>query len=194
MQPKIINGYRSQRGQFPFYAFLYMKPRYAPKIREACGGTLLNDEFILTAGHCVQNISKIEVHLGFWKKNEFEVGRQVFYARPKHFYLHPEYDDNELLNDVALIKLPRRAIFSDRVQPVQFPSVCDVYEGMDLIAIGNGLKSNGYLAKTLQYTILTIVNSTVCKDSYDSIDETKVFCAKGSYEPKGGISQGDSGI
>lgn len=194
MQSKIINGYRSQRGQFPFYALLRMKPRYQPNDRNVCGGTLLNDQFILTAGHCVHNISKIEVHLGSWQKNKHEVGRQIFYARPKQFYLHPEYDDNELLNDIALIKLPRLPFFSDRVQPVQFPSVCDVYEGMDLIAIGNGLQSNGYLATTLQFTVLTIVNSTECQDSYDSIDETKVFCAKGSYEPTSSISQGDSGI
>lgn len=192
IQPKIINGSPSKRGEFPFYAFLETKECYQPRKRYICGGTLLNNEFILTAAHCVYNTTRIEVHLGSLQRDEHEEGRQVFFARQEHFFLHPEYDAEDLMNDIALIKLPRPAIFTNLVQPVQFPTVCDVFEGMDLLAIGNGFQSvGGKMAEILQFTTLITTTAAECKKIYSYIDETKTFCAKGLFNES--ISKGDSG-
>lgn len=191
IQPKILNGFPSELGQFPFYAFLRTKERHHPKDRYICGGSLLNNEFILTAAHCLYNVTKVEIHLGSLRKGEHEEGRQVFFARTKHLYPHPDYNDEYLLNDIGLIKLPRPAIFSDRIQPVQFPMIHDVFEGMDLVAIGNGHRAKRKSATILQFALLTTITRSECKNMYPYIDENKTFCAKGSFNES--VCLGDSG-
>lgn len=191
IQPKISNGFPSEINQFPFYAFLQTEQLYPPKDRYICGGTILNEEFILTAAHCLHNVSKVEINLGSLRKGEYEEGRQVFFATAEHLYPHPDYNDEYLLNDIGLIKLPQPAIFSDRVQPVQFPLIHDVFVGMDLVAIGNGYKAKRKSAKILQFALLTTISRTECKNIYPHIDEDKTFCAKGSFNES--VCQGDSG-
>lgn len=191
IQPRIVNGSSSERGQFPFFAYLDLKLRFQPNTIFICGGSLLNHEFVLTAAHCVCNATKVAVHLGSLQQDEFEKGRHVFFARKKHFYIHPEYDDDSLWNDIALIKLSRPAVYSRLIQPISFPTVCEIPTGIDLTAIGNGItKTESDLAKTLQHTTLTTIPHSECSESF-SFDVNAVFCVNGLK--KNGICDGDSG-
>ncbi|XP_030750144.1 chymotrypsin-1-like [Sitophilus oryzae] len=47
--PRIVNGTDAEEGEFPFAVSL----RY--KSRHTCGGTILNEKYILSAAHCVCN-------------------------------------------------------------------------------------------------------------------------------------------
>jgi secreted trypsin-like serine protease len=49
-QSRIIGGDLADAGQFPFSAAIY---KSTPDGTFFCGGTLLNQEWILTAGQCV---------------------------------------------------------------------------------------------------------------------------------------------
>lgn len=191
LQPRIVNGHSSERGQFPFYAFLDIKFRFQPKKVFICGGSLVSNQWILTAAHCIYNATKIAVHLGPLEQDEYEEGRHVFFARKKHFYMHPEYDEETLWNDIALIKLPRPAVYSRLIQPISFPKTCDIPSGMDLIIIGNGMtKVEGGLAEILKYTTLRTIPHFECQKEF-SYDVNSVFCAKGF--DKNGACEGDSG-
>ena len=44
---KIINGSRVQNNSYSFYVMIYYKERFT------CGGSLINNLFVLTAAHCV---------------------------------------------------------------------------------------------------------------------------------------------
>lgn len=192
IQPRIINGNSSVYGQFPFYAFLRTTERYLPKKRFICGGTLLNNDFILTAAHCLYNTTKIEVNLGFLEKNKRENGRQIFYVRPRNFYIHPDYENTFLLNDIGLIKLPRPAIYTHLVQPVLFVNICDLREKTLLTAMGIGLSGgNDTFPANLQHTTLMSISNPECKKAYPFINESRTICAKGFYNNS--ICNGDSG-
>lgn len=195
---QIVNGSPSSRGDFPFYAKLCMTKRFDPKKRLHCGGTLLNEHFILTAAHCVYNTTKAEIHLGSWERDEIESGRQIFYARHRFYSIHPNYKRKNLRDDIALIRLPRPAIYTDLVQPVKLPDACDIFDlinGVHLRVIGNGkLKTNGTFPRLLQHTILTTIPQTACKTFFPFIDEDKVFCLISlvtRYNQS--VCQGDSG-
>lgn len=133
MQPRIVNGSPSELGQFPYFALLEIKVKFRPQERKTCGGSLLNEEFVLTAAHCLQDATKVLVHLGSLRKDEYEEGRHVFLARRKHLYIHPNWNTRNLFCDIALIKLSRPAIYSHLIQPIKLPSVCDLPSGTELM-------------------------------------------------------------
>lgn len=191
IRPRIVNGFDSRHGQFPFYAFLKLQ-REDTKIFY-CGGTLLNENFVLTAGHCVYNITHVELHLGSLHKDcSTESGRIISKVSRRFLHIHPHYEHKYLTNDIALIKLRKPIEFSDIIQPVYFPNECDIAESTDLLAIGNGRIGDGdKLAATLQFTTLTTISSLECSQVYPFINESTVFCATALYN--GAICEGDSG-
>merc|ERR1719477_576210 len=53
--PYIVNGYEAIKHEYPFMAALMNRQR------QFCGGSLIDDNHILTAAHCVAHMSKYDV-------------------------------------------------------------------------------------------------------------------------------------
>lgn len=62
IQPRIINGDTAVEGQFPYY--VHLKIETGNRRSGQCGGVLVNDEWILTAGHCLNLASNVLALLG----------------------------------------------------------------------------------------------------------------------------------
>lgn len=62
IQPRILNGDTAVEGQFPYHVFL--KIETGNRRSGQCGGVLVNDEWILTAGHCLTKASNVLALLG----------------------------------------------------------------------------------------------------------------------------------
>lgn len=91
IEPRIVNGFDAVRGQFPFYVYLEIE---SPHRRKVCGGSLISNEYIVTAGHCLENATSVQAHLGSlraWKKNE--IRRLNIDVDPKNLHIHPEYNE-----------------------------------------------------------------------------------------------------
>jgi secreted trypsin-like serine protease len=189
---KIVGGETAERGQFPYQALLVVNTILGKAV---CGGCLLSDEWVVTAGHCLAGAMSVDVHLGAQSfKNHNEEGRVVF-KRVTKFTVHENYNSSVTANDIALVHLPSKVTFSSYVQPVELPKVdtAETYEGQTATASGWGIQhDNANVADELQFAFLTVISNEECTKHYNSllVRDTTV-CARG--EAKESVCHGDSG-
>lgn len=65
LQPRIVGGDVVPNHAYPWMAYLEIKSKVNNRnIVEACGGSLINKQWILSAAHCFENFISGEVYLG----------------------------------------------------------------------------------------------------------------------------------
>ncbi|XP_062542075.1 collagenase-like [Armigeres subalbatus] len=186
---RIVNGSTASNGQFPYQALLKIQ---LPQGRALCGGSLLSEQWVLTAGHCTQGATSFEVTLGAVDlDNVSEDGRIILTAT--EYYRHEKYNPLFAANDVAVVRLPEPVQLNERIQPVKLPSGSDSYADRRVVVSGWGLQQNGgSVAQKLQYAPLTVITNSKCMKTYNPLVIRKTtLCAQGSE--KQSPCNGDSG-
>lgn len=107
-------------------------------------------------------------------------------------YIHPNYYQSTVWNDIGLIRLPRPVEFSDVIKPVKL--ACETIQTKDVIAIGNGftVAEQKKSAPILQWTNLKTISYAECLRQYPFLlFRRSVICARS--DQKKSTCQGDSG-
>lgn len=188
-QGRVVNGETATLGQFPYQVLLRVQLAQGKAL---CGGSLLSDQWVLTAGHCTDGASSFEVTLGAVDlDSESDDGRVVLTAT--EYYRHEKYNPLFATNDVAVVKLPHPVELNDRVQPVDLPTGSDSYADSKVVVSGWGLQKNGgKVADKLQYAPLTVITNNECSKTFSPLVVKKTtLCAKGEH--KESPCNGDSG-
>lgn len=100
LDSRIVDGQQAKTGQFPYYAFLNI--RLSKNKGAACGASLLSDEWLLTAAHCLRGAKSLEVVLGESQLEHFEPSAIVVPVGSDGFYTHPDYNPSAALNDIGM--------------------------------------------------------------------------------------------
>ncbi|KAK9884532.1 hypothetical protein WA026_007374 [Henosepilachna vigintioctopunctata] len=195
--PLIIGGVPADRREFPHMVLVGYDS--SEGVQWLCGGTLINEQYVLTAGHCLisrelGNASR--ARLGVTKINDPE-HRQDFAIIER--IRHPKYEPPSHYNDIGLLKLDKSVNFDRYARPA-----CLYYDSKSLnlkgVASGWGKTDfAGYSSDELLKVTLELVDTKTCNNSYrrvshqrldSGIIETTQLCA-GS--PGKDTCQGDSG-
>lgn len=192
--PRVINGQDADPNEYPFVARLVF-----PSIDGIwCGATILNDQWLMTAAHCVDGII-----FGYPVPNVAVLGDHNL-AEPdgtelevniEGVAIHPAYDYFTLNNDIALLLLEEPIQFNEYIQPLT-PGLLPA-AGADIETIGWGVNdiNTGESPDILQEITLQLVDQQACKDQMDIFNTVtdQMFCLADDSDPDASSCYGDSG-
>uniref|UniRef100_A0A672G0H2 Vitamin K-dependent protein C n=2 Tax=Salarias fasciatus TaxID=181472 RepID=A0A672G0H2_SALFA len=112
--PWMVGGEVGKKGESPWQALLLNA-----RGRFHCGGVLIDESWVLTAAHCLDNNLRFRVRLGDYERLRDE-GTEATLRVVKAFK-HPDYNKLTVDNDIALLRLETPAPLSDYIVPVCLP-------------------------------------------------------------------------
>lgn len=183
--PGIVGGDDATPGSYPYQVSIQDRSNF-----HFCGGSLIADRWVLTAAHCMVDEfpSGLRIRAGLTRLSS---GGEAYDVA--NIYVHPAYDDDTLVNDIALIQLERDASqptvrLMDLTAEPQFSAPGD----LSTITGWGALSEDGGSPNTLQAVDIPIIDNGTCDDAYPGEIEASMICAG---VPEGGIDscQGDSG-
>nr|XP_029725630.1 uncharacterized protein LOC109426652 isoform X5 [Aedes albopictus] len=166
--PVYVDG-DSEFGEYPWQvAILKKDPKESVYV---CGGTLIDNQYIITAAHCVKTYNgfDLRVRLGEWDVNhdvEFYpyIERDVISVQ-----VHPEYYAGTLDNDLAILKMDRPVDFTGtpHISPACLPDKFTDFSGQRCWTTGWGKDAFGDYGKyqnILKEVDVPIVNHHQCQN------------------------------
>ncbi|KAJ7303974.1 hypothetical protein JRQ81_011490 [Phrynocephalus forsythii] len=183
---KIIGGYDCPPHSQPWQVYL----TYGDGNRW-CGGSLINEEWIVSAAHCYKPPSTLVAHLGEHDTTTDEGTEQHIQVAKAIPY--PEYNARDIDNDIMLIKLSQPAQLNHFVHPVEISPNCPVAGAKCLVSGWGNLRTSGVeYPDVLQCLNVPIMTSSACARAYPGAITSNMFCA-GYLEGGKDSCQGDSG-
>lgn len=186
-----MNGYVAVDGQFPYQVSI-IAPEGDGRFY-VHGGSIISPNFVLTVAHAVYPHREVTLRFG---SNDLWNGGDV--QRSSEFIVHPEYDQNTLHNNIALVKLPQQLdLVNGRLRSVALPSgplLQDRLVGNRTRVAGWGIANNQNISETLNFADLQIIDNGSCRRVFGAarvIDS--VICGLGWFNRNQAICGGDSG-
>lgn len=134
---RVIGGGDSKINEFPWQVALVYKKKFF------CGGSLISDRYVLTAGHCIfgsfgKGLDNFLVTAGDHDlRNKNESDNKV--SRVKKIHWHLNYSTYNIYNDIAILELERALNFSYGISAVRLPSdLNEKYDDVNGIVSGWG--------------------------------------------------------
>eukprot|EP00079_Xenopus_tropicalis_P032680 XP_017946451.1 PREDICTED: acrosin-like [Xenopus tropicalis] len=197
---RIVGGVNSQPGAWPWLVSIQAWRGSDYGYGHFCGGTILNNQWILTAAHCLidykTTFDTIRVVIGARKLSK--LGSETQIRKVKQLILHEKYlREGKHSYDIGLILLDEPIKFNDYTQRACLPSASlNVAQKTNCYVAGWGVLEEKEIAAAdiLQEAGVFFINKELCnsKEWYNGKVYPYNLCA-GHKEGKIDSCQGDSG-
>lgn len=186
---RIIGGKKADQGQFPNLVSLRAQGSHV------CGGSILNEDFIITAAHCCvffqgKSVSAVVGELKLDDTTGLEQSIKV-----KSFLIHPDYvgSDDDLANDICILKTSKPINLNDLIKPL-LPADQDPLSWTDCTIAGWGVTQEGSKipSNDLMWGMVPIRPPEDCQVFEHFFDQDTMICA-GYLDGTIDSCQGDSG-
>ncbi|KAF5305586.1 hypothetical protein FQA39_LY01677 [Lamprigera yunnana] len=130
---RVAGGSFAKLGEFPWTAAL----EYESKLTQLnagirCGGSLINNRYVLTAAHCIldKEFKLKRVFLGDWNISTdpdciegvaISECSYVLKVKIKKEIVHPYYNTKTVNNDIGLLRLEKDVAYTDYIRPICLP-------------------------------------------------------------------------
>ncbi|XP_034025345.1 elastase 3 like [Thalassophryne amazonica] len=190
---RVVNGVDAKPHSWPWQISLQYERDGV--WRHTCGGSLIANNWVMTAAHCINPKLSYRVFVGKYNLIEEEAGSKAIL--PEKMIVHEKW--NPILvalgNDIALIKLSESVTLSDQVQLACIPPAGTLLQNLYPCYItGWGrLYTGGPIADKLQQALMPVADHATCSqpDWWGIAVRTTMVCAGGDGIVAG--CNGDSG-
>jgi len=167
---RIIGGQNANLHEYPWQVSLVSKAR----MRHFCGGSLITERIVLTAGHCLGNpfmgsrLSQVLVSVGDHDILNATEAESKFHSI-KRVYLNLHYNLIFPINDIAMLELEEPVQFGYNVAPVRLPQSEEwQYVGENATISGWGRVSfeDNKAAPILKEVHGLVLSDEECKERY----------------------------
>ncbi|XP_041966441.1 enteropeptidase [Alosa sapidissima] len=189
---RVVGGEDAVKGAWPWVVSLSWLGRHV------CGASLIDNEWLLTAAHCVFGknvhlsnwVAVLGLHSQYGMDNQDRQNLQV-----DQVIMNEHYNRRTKQADIALMHLKTPANFTDYVQPVCLPHKKQQFEaGRKCVIAGWGrLEEGGTVADVLQQAVVPLVGWAQCQELLPEYNLTAQMVCAGFLEGGVDTCQGDSG-
>ncbi|PVU93634.1 hypothetical protein BB561_003138 [Smittium simulii] len=95
LSSNVINGHDASEGEFPFMAQIYHSNN-PNELKYHCGGSLIGDQYIITAAHCLYNkdlnwvpLNNVRIVVGKNVRRDEENNHKLYFVKTVDFYGDP---------------------------------------------------------------------------------------------------------
>ncbi|XP_012497006.1 PREDICTED: chymotrypsinogen B [Propithecus coquereli] len=182
---RIVNGEDAVPGSWPWQVSLQDNTGF-----HFCGGSLISEDWVVTAAHCGVTTSDLVVAGEFDQSSDKE---NVQVLKIAQVFKNPKFSLLTVTNDITLLKLATPATFSETVSAVCLPSANDDFPAGSLCVTtgwGKTKYTSNQTSSKLQQAALPVVSTANCKKTWGSKITDTMICAGAN-----GVSScnGDSG-
>ncbi|XP_066587672.1 serine proteinase stubble [Prorops nasuta] len=198
-ESRIVGGNRSSFGKWPWQISLrqWRTSTYLHK----CGAALLNENWAITAAHCVENVPPSDLLLRIGEHDLANEEEPYGYQerRVQIVASHPQFDPRTFEYDLALLRFYEPLLpFQPNVLPICLPDDDENYVGRTAYVTGWGrLYDEGPLPSILQEVAVPVINNTVCESMYKNAGYIEhipnIFICAGWRKGGSDSCEGDSG-
>ncbi|XP_065361091.1 brachyurin-like [Calliphora vicina] len=179
---RIVNGNAAVPKQIPYQVGLII---YIGNSKYWCGGSLISNIYVATAGHCAKGAFKAIVLLGATNIDDpNEVGQIRITVNEASFIVHEDYDEATLDNDIALIRLTEAVVYNEYISNIKLPKNVGPYpsyagEMARISGWGKESSAATNITNILRYADVCIQPNFICYIQYFGSIKSTNICAYG---------------
>ncbi|KAM7347486.1 trypsin eta-like [Cochliomyia hominivorax] len=202
LDSRIINGEEVKWNNTRYQVSIRLESldRFIYGIGHLCGGSIIADNAILTAAHCIWNPSSNS----FYSANNFSIvlgnldrtlkNYNSLKFKVKNIITGPTFNYNNFKNDLAIMflnqSIPNSFLAAEVIDLNNKPVI---EEGKKCIVTGWGLTENQTFTRKLMFLEVPIINRTTCSLNYGAETILDGMLCAGYMNGRGDACTGDSG-